>query len=50
MSAPALAAPVTNRRTAELALAVAVVFVIALLMVPLPALLLDLLIAGSIGI
>jgi len=50
MTAPALAAPLANRRTAELGLAVAVVFVIALLMVPLPALLLDLLIAGSIGI
>lgn len=50
MSAPALSAPAGGRRAAELGLAVAVVFVIALLMVPLPALLLDLLIAASIGI
>ncbi|HYD52451.1 MAG TPA: flagellar biosynthesis protein FlhA [Gemmatimonadaceae bacterium] len=50
MSAPALPAPIATRRMAELGLAIAVVFVIALLMVPLPPLLLDLLIASSIGI
>ncbi len=38
-----------NRRTAELGLGIGVVGIIALLMVPLPPMILDLLIAGSIG-
>ncbi len=46
--APALEAPV--RRTAELGLAIAVVFIIALLIVPLPPFLLDLFLAMSLGL
>src|SRR3954470_24984046 len=44
-----MAIPVANRRGAELGLGIGVVSIIALLMVPLPPVILDLLIAGSIG-
>src|SRR5437763_15365160 len=44
-----MAIPVANRRGAELGLGIGVVSSIALLLVPLPPVILDLLIAGSIG-
>jgi flagellar biosynthesis protein FlhA len=52
MTAAVAPMPVLNaagRRNAEVGLAVAVVFIIALLMVPLPGVLLDMLLATSIG-
>ena len=51
MTAPALALPGSKGpKHAEMALAVGVVFVIALLVVPLPAILLDLFLATAIGL
>ena len=49
-AAAALAAGGPARRNAETGLAIAVVFVIALLILPLPAALLDLFLAASIGL
>ena len=51
MTAPAIALPGSRgKRNAELGLALGVVFVIALLVVPLPAILLDLFLASAIGL
>ncbi|HJY42377.1 MAG TPA: FHIPEP family type III secretion protein, partial [Steroidobacteraceae bacterium] len=47
--APMLATDGRNRRGAEVVLAFAVLFIVALLMVPLPGVMLDLFLATSIG-